>query len=43
MKRKIAKLLAAIGILASGAASIGCFVFVWEEPTMSLDMINKGF
>lgn len=41
MKRKIAKLLAAIGILASGAASIGCFMFILDEPEMPNHMINS--
>lgn len=32
MKKKIASLLTAIAVLASGAASIGCVFIVFDEP-----------
>ena len=32
MKKKIASLLTAIAVLASGAASIGCMIFLIDEP-----------
>lgn len=32
MKKTIARLLAAVAMLATGAASMGCFWFVSDEP-----------
>ena len=32
MKSRIARLLAAVAILATGAASMGCIWFITDEP-----------
>lgn len=44
MKRKVIKLVAnvvaAVGIVASGASCIGCFIFLLEEPEMPKSMIK---
>lgn len=35
MKKTVARLLAAVAILATGAASMGCVWFVMDEPNAS--------
>lgn len=32
MKRRLSKILAAVAMLATGAASMGCLIWVIEEP-----------
>ena len=32
MKKRLSMILAAIGMLASGMASMGCVWFYWDEP-----------
>ncbi len=32
MKKRLAKLLAAVAVLATGAASMGCVWFIVDEP-----------
>lgn len=41
MKKLFAMVLSGIGILAAGSASIGCLLFMLDEPTMSKNMIEK--
>ena len=40
MKKWISKALLAVAVLASGAASIGCFLFVVDEPNAPKSMID---
>lgn len=40
MKKKIASLLTAIAVLASGAASIGCMIFLIDEPIAPKSLID---
>ena len=35
MKKNLARLLAAVALLATGAASMGCIWFVCDEPDCS--------
>lgn len=35
MKKTIARLLAAVAVLATGAASMGCVWFLMDEPNAS--------
>lgn len=39
MKKFIAMALAALGVIAAGAASAACIVFVLDEPTMPKSML----
>lgn len=32
MKKKLAAILAAVAFMATGAASMGCFLFMSDEP-----------
>ncbi len=41
MKKLLAKLLAGVGLLAAGAASTACLVFVIDEPEMPKCMIER--
>lgn len=45
MKAKILKVisytLAAVGIIASGASSVGCILFWFDEPEMPISMIEE--
>ncbi len=34
-------ILAGVGLLASGAASSACVIFIMDEPEMSLEMIEN--
>jgi len=38
MKKTIARLLAAVAVLATGAASMGCIWVLVDEPTCNLDL-----
>lgn len=38
--KKLAKILAVVGILASGAASMGCYWIVFDEPTAPKSFID---
>lgn len=35
-----ANVIAAVGIIASGASCVGCLIFLLEEPEMPKSMIN---
>lgn len=39
MKKRLSKILMAVAMLATGAASIGCLVWVIEEPN-SIDVFK---
>jgi len=41
MKKLFAMILSGVGILAAGAASVGCAIIVLDEPEMSRSMIEK--
>ena len=41
MKRLLAMVLSGVGILAAGAASVACPMFIIDEPEMSKEMIEK--
>lgn len=41
MKKYLVMALAAVGMLASGFATTGCWFFVVDEPTMPKSMLNK--
>lgn len=41
MKKLLAMLLSGVGLLAAGAASAACVVFVIDEPEMSKAMIER--
>ena len=41
MKKLLAMVLSAVGILAAGAASAACIMFVLDEPEMSKAMIER--
>ena len=41
MKKKVASLLTAIAVLASGAASMACMVHLLEEPRAPKNLIDK--
>ncbi len=40
MKKKVASLLTAIAVLASGAASMGCVFIVFDEPEACKSLID---
>lgn len=40
MKKKVASLLTAIAVLASGAASMGCVVILVDEPTAPKSLLD---
>ncbi len=40
MKKKVASLLTAIAVLASGAASMGCIVLLVDEPRAPKNLID---
>ena len=40
MKKFAAKLLAGVAVLAAGAASVGCFLLLMDEPTAPKSMID---
>lgn len=40
MKKKVASLLTAIAVLASGAASLGCIVLLVDEPNTPKSLID---
>lgn len=40
MKKKVASLLTAIAVLASGAASIGCMILLIDEPVAPKSLID---
>lgn len=39
MKKRLSMMLAAVAMLATGAASLGCIWFVGDEPS-SIDVLN---
>ena len=39
MKKFIAMALAALGVIAAGAASSACIIFALDEPTMPKSML----
>ncbi len=41
MKKLLAKVLAGVGLLAAGAASTACLMFIVDEPEMPKCMIEK--
>ncbi len=41
MKKLLAMLLSGVGLLAAGAASAACLMFVLDEPEMSKRMIER--
>ena len=41
MKKLLAMLLAGVGVLAAGAASAACLMFVVDEPEMPKAMIER--
>ena len=41
MKKLFAMILSGVGILAAGAASVGCLFFMLDEPEMSSKMIER--
>lgn len=41
MKKYLSMLLAAVGVLAAGVATTGCWLIVIDEPTMPKSMLNK--
>ena len=41
MKKYLVMALAAVGILASGLATTGCWVGILDEPKMPKSMLNK--
>lgn len=41
MKKLLAMILSGVGILAAGAASAACIMFVIDEPEMSKEMIER--
>ena len=41
MKKLLAMLLSGVGLLAAGAASAACIMFVFDEPEMSRAMIER--
>ncbi len=41
MKKYLAMVLGAIGILVSGFATTGCWIAVLDEPEMPKSMLNK--
>ena len=41
MKKYLSMLLGAIGMLAAGVATTGCWVLVVDEPEMPKSMLNK--
>lgn len=40
MKKKIAGLLTAVAVLASGAASMGCMILLIDEPIAPKSLID---
>ena len=40
MKKKLGYLLTAIAVLATGAASMGCMIWLADEPTAPKSMID---
>ena len=41
MKKYLAMVLGAVGLLVSGLATTGCWFFVLDEPKMPKSMLNK--
>ena len=41
MKKLFAMILSGLGILAAGAASVGCAIVLIDEPEMSSKMIER--
>ena len=41
MKKLLAMVLAGVGVLAAGAASVACVMFVVDEPEMPKAMIER--
>ena len=41
MKKLLAMILAGVGMLSAGAASVACSIFVIDEPEMSKEMIER--
>lgn len=41
MKKLLAMVLSGVGILAAGAASTACLMFMLDEPEMSKEMIER--
>ncbi len=41
MKKYLAMVLGAVGLLVSGVATTGCWFFVIDEPEMPKSMLNK--
>lgn len=41
MKKLLAMVLTGIGVLAAGAASLGCVFFLMDEPKMCKSIIDK--
>lgn len=41
MKKLFAMILSGVGILAAGAASTACLLFMLDEPEMSSKMIQR--
>ena len=41
MKKLFAMILSGVGILAAGAATVGCSIIVFDEPEMNKTIIEK--
>lgn len=41
MKKYFAMLIGAVGMMAAGLATTGCWLFVVDEPEMPKTMLNK--
>lgn len=41
MKKYLAMAIAAVGVIAAGLATTGCWWVVLDEPTMPKSMLNK--
>lgn len=41
MKKYLSMLLGAIGLMAAGFATTGCWIIVIDEPEMPKSMLNK--
>lgn len=41
MKKLLAMVLSGVGVIAAGAASTACIMFMLDEPEMSKEMIER--
>ena len=41
MKKLLASVLAGVGVLAAGAASVACVMIVFDEPEMPKAMLER--